>query len=65
MGFGVGIVFIIVALILLTGAVDLPSSVTDHVDAHLIAIILLVLGIVAVLLGLLQSRSKNGPPPQV
>lgn len=62
MGFGIGIVFVVVGLIILTGAVTIPDAVTKYADAHLIGVILLVLGIVAILLGLMQARSRSGPP---
>ena len=45
MGFGVGIVLLVLGLILVTGAVDLPASVDDVVATTTVGWILLLAGV--------------------
>ena len=61
MGFGVGILLLVIGLILTLGAVDLPSAVTDVVDADVIGWICLIVGALAIVLVLItnQQRSKT------
>ena len=61
MGFGVGILLLVIGLILTLGAIDLPSSITDHVDASVIGWICLIVGALAIVLVLVsnQQRSKT------
>ena len=61
MGFGVGILLLVIGLILTLGAVDLPSAVTDVVDADVIGWICLIVGALAIVLVLVtnQQRSKT------
>lgn len=61
MGFGIGVIFIAIGLIILLGAVTIPDSVSQYADAHLIGVILVVVGVLAIVIGLLQSRSRRGP----
>ena len=61
MGIGVGILLLVVGLILVTGAVDLPESVTDAVQANTIGWICVIMGALALILALImnQQRSKT------
>jgi fumarate reductase subunit D len=61
MGFGVGILLLVIGLILTLGAVDLPSAVTDVVNADVIGWICLIVGALAIVLVLVtnQQRSKT------
>jgi hypothetical protein len=61
MGFGVGILLLVIGLILTLGAIDLPSSITDVVDANVIGWICLIVGALAIVLVLItnQQRSKT------
>lgn len=61
MGIGVGILLLVVGLILVTGAIDLPASVTDVVEAGTIGWICVIMGALALILALVmnQQRSKT------
>ena len=55
MGFGVGILLLVIGLILVLGAVDLPTSITDVVDANVIGWICVIVGALAIVLVLIGS----------
>lgn len=61
MGIGAGIVLLVVGLILVTGAVDLPQSVDDRVATDTVGWICLVVGVLAIALALVinQQRSRT------
>ena len=59
MGIGVGILLLVIGLILVTGAIDLPDSVTDVMDAELIGWICLVVGVLAIILVLVMNRQRT------
>jgi NADH:ubiquinone oxidoreductase subunit H len=61
MGIGVGILLLVVGLILVTGAIDLPESVTEVVEAGTIGWICVIMGALALILALVmnQQRSKT------
>ena len=61
MGFGVGILLLVIGLILTLDAITLPSSITDHVDADVIGWICIIVGALAIVLVLItnQQRSKT------
>lgn len=59
MGFGIGVLLVVLGLILVLGVVELPASVHDVVATDILGWILLIAGIVAILLGLLSSRSRE------
>jgi hypothetical protein len=59
MGIGVGILLLVIGLILVTGAIDLPDSVTDVMDAELIGWICLVVGVLAIALVLVMNRQRS------
>lgn len=61
MGIGVGILLLVVGLILVTGAIDLPESVTEVIEAGTIGWICVIMGALALILALVmnQQRSKT------
>ena len=59
MGFGVGIVLMVIGLILLLGAVDLPDAVEEVVATTTVGWILLLAGILGIVLGLVASRRSS------
>ncbi len=56
MGIGIGILLLVVGLILLTGAVDLPQSVDDVVATNTVGWICLVVGILALVLAVMSMQ---------
>ncbi len=56
MGIGVGIVLIVLGLILVTGAVDLPAEVDDAIAGNTLGWIFLLVGILALVLAVALSR---------
>ena len=59
MGIGIGIVLLVIGLILVTGAVDLPSSVTDNVDGNTIGWICVIVGILALVLAVVINSQRR------
>ena len=59
MGFGVGILLLVIGLILVLGAVDLPSGVTDVVDADVIGWICVIVGALAIVLVLITNQQRR------
>ena len=59
MGIGVGILLLVIGLILVLGAVDLPDSVTDAVDANVIGWICVVVGALAIILVLIMNQQRS------
>ncbi|PUA79871.1 DUF6458 family protein [Nocardioides currus] len=59
MGFGVGIVLLVIGAILVTGAVDLPASVDDVVATNMVGWILILAGALAIVLGLISTRNRS------
>ena len=61
MGIGVGIALLVVGLILVTGAVDVPEAVNDVVATATVGWICLVVGALALVLSvvLAQQRSRS------
>ena len=59
MGIGVGILLLVIGLILVTGAIDLPASVTDVMDTEMIGWICLVVGVLAIVLVLVMNRQRT------
>ena len=58
MGIGISVLLLVVGLVLLTHAVDLPSSVTDHVAADTVGWICVIVAIVGFCLALLAGRNR-------
>lgn len=59
MGFGVGIVLLVIGAILVTGAVDLPASVDEVVATNTVGWILILAGALGIVLGLIANRSRS------
>jgi NADH:ubiquinone oxidoreductase subunit H len=59
MGIGVSVVLLIVGLVLLTHAVDLPASVTDHVAANTVGWICVIVAILGFAVSLLAGRGRE------
>ena len=62
MGIGISVVLLVIGAVLLTGAVNLPSSVTDHVDANLVGWICIAVGVLGIVLGMMAGRRGTNPP---
>lgn len=62
MGIGISAVLLIIGLVLLTGAVDLPASVTDHVATTTVGWICLGVSILGFALAVFAGRNHNSPP---
>jgi drug/metabolite transporter (DMT)-like permease len=59
MGIGTGIVLIVLGLILLLGAVDLPSSVDDVIASETLGWILLLAGALGLVLALVLNKQRS------
>ncbi|MFC4784536.1 DUF6458 family protein [Nocardioides sp. MAHUQ-72] len=59
MGFGAGIILLVVGLVLVTGAVDLPRSVDDVVATTTVGWICVVVGVLGLLLPLVAQRRSR------
>lgn len=59
MGFGVGIVLLVIGAILVTGSVDLPASVDDVVATTTVGWILILAGALGIVLGLIANRRRS------
>lgn len=59
MGIGISAVLLIIGLVLLTHAVDLPSSVTDHVAADTVGWICVIVAIIGFVVALLVGRNRE------
>jgi hypothetical protein len=59
MGFGAGIILLVVGLVLVTGAVDLPQAVDGAIATNTVGWICVVVGVLALLLPLALSRRSR------
>ena len=59
MGIGVGIVLLVIGLILVTGAVDLPASVDEVVATSTVGWILIIVGALGLVLAVVSMRSRS------
>jgi NADH:ubiquinone oxidoreductase subunit H len=59
MGIGISVLLLVVGLVLLTHAVDLPTSVTDHVAANTVGWICVIVAILGFALALLGGRGRE------
>ncbi|GAA1477055.1 hypothetical protein GCM10009623_15010 [Nocardioides aestuarii] len=59
MGIGVGIVLLVIGLILVTGAIDLPEAVTSNVEAGTIGWICVIMGALALVLALVMNQQRS------
>jgi uncharacterized membrane protein len=62
MGIGISAVLLIIGLVLLTGAVDLPARVTDHIATAAVGWICLGVAVLGFVLAVAAGRSRNAPP---
>jgi protein-S-isoprenylcysteine O-methyltransferase Ste14 len=62
MGIGISVILLVVGLVLLTGAVSLPASVTDHVATNTAGWICVGVGILGCVIAVAAGRSRNNPP---
>jgi hypothetical protein len=60
MGIGISAVLLIIGLVLLTGAVDLPTGVTDHVATNTVGWICLGVAILGFILVVASGRGRGG-----
>ena len=58
MGIGISVVLLIIGLVLLTHAVTLPASVTDHVAASTVGWICVVVAVLGFALAMLAGRGR-------
>ena len=56
---GISAVLLIVGLVLVTHAVDLPTSVTDHVAADTVGWICVIVAVLGFLVALLAGRGRE------
>jgi len=61
MGIGISVLLLVVGLVLLTGAVDLPTNVTDHVATDTVGWICVLVAILGFVLALIAGRSSRTP----
>ncbi|HEX3222545.1 MAG TPA: hypothetical protein VHR35_08250 [Nocardioides sp.] len=61
MGIGISVVLLVVGLVLLTGAVDLPASVTDHVATNTVGWICVIVAILGFVLAVFAGRHQRPP----
>lgn len=59
MGIGIGIVLLVLGLILVTGAVDLPAEVDEAIAGQTLGWIFLVVGVLAIVLALAVFRPRT------
>jgi cytochrome c biogenesis protein CcdA len=56
---GVGIVLLVLGLILVTGAVDLPASWENRIDGSTLGWILVAVGVLSIILGLVINHQRT------
>ena len=59
MGIGLGIVLLVIGLILLTGAVDLPQSIDNAIASDTVGWICVVVGALAIILALVMNQQRG------
>lgn len=59
MGIGLGIILLVIGLILLLGAVDLPASVDNVVATETLGWILVVVGALALILAIITNAQRS------
>ena len=59
MGIGVGILLLVIGLILVLDAIDLPDSVTEVLDANTIGWICVIVGGLALVLALVMNQQRR------
>jgi NADH:ubiquinone oxidoreductase subunit H len=63
MGIGISVVLLIIGLVLLTHAVTLPHSVTQHVAANTVGWICVIVAVVGFVVAVMASRGSRAPRP--
>jgi len=58
MGIGIGIVLLVLGLILITGAVDLPAEIDEAIAGETLGWILILAGVLALVLALAIFRPR-------
>ena len=59
MGIGIGIALLVVGLILVTGAVDLPNGVDNAIAQDALGWICIVIGVLAIILALVMNKQRS------
>ena len=59
MGIGAGILLLVIGLILVLDAIDLPDAVTDVVQADVVGWICLIVGALAIILVLVMNQQRT------
>jgi hypothetical protein len=62
MGIGIGIVLLVLGLILVTGAVDLPAEIDNAIAGETLGWILILAGVLALVLALVIFRPRTTRP---
>ena len=58
MGIGISVLLLVVGLVMLTGAVDLPASVTDRVATDTVGWICVIVAVLGFVLALMAGRNR-------
>ncbi len=59
MGIGIGILLLVIGLILLFAIKDFPQSLQDVVDPNTLGWILVIVGVLALVLGLVMNNQRS------
>lgn len=59
MGIGLGIILLVIGLILLLGAVDLPAAVDNVIATETLGWILVIMGALALVLALVLNQQRS------
>jgi NADH:ubiquinone oxidoreductase subunit H len=59
MGIGISVLLLVIGLVLITGAVDLPANVTDHVATDTVGWICVIVAVLGFALALLAGRGRE------
>ena len=59
MGIGVGIALLVVGLVLVTGAVDLPQALDDAIATGTVGWICVVVGVLSLVLALVLNQQRS------
>ena len=59
MGIGISVILLIIGLVLVTHAVDLPADVTQHIAANTVGWICIIVAIVGFAVALIAGRNRE------
>jgi NADH:ubiquinone oxidoreductase subunit H len=59
MGIGISVVLLVVGLVLLTGAVDLPAGVSNHVATNTVGWICVIVSVLGFALAVFAGRNQR------